>query len=95
MIDRTTQAISEAGELLDLAEVEADESAARDIDAEAQRLEGEVRKLEFKRMFSGEMDSHSAFLDIQAGAGGYGSPGLGPDAAAHVSALGSRAWIFL
>ena len=26
--------------------------------------------LEFKRMFRGEMDSHNAFLDIQAGAGG-------------------------
>jgi len=26
--------------------------------------------LEFKRMFSGEMDSNSAFLDIQAGSGG-------------------------
>ena len=35
-----------------------------------QRLEADVRKLEFKRMFNGEMDSHSAFLDIQAGAGG-------------------------
>ncbi len=69
-IDRTTAAITEAGELLELAEVEADESAARDIDAEAQRLEADVRKLEFKRMFNGEMDSHSAFLDIQAGAGG-------------------------
>ena len=69
-IDRTTTGIAEAGELLDLAEVDADESAARDIDAEAQRLEAEVRKLEFKRMFGGEMDSHSAFLDIQAGAGG-------------------------
>ncbi len=69
-IDRTTSGITEAGELLDLAEVEADESAARDIDAEAQRLEAEVRQLEFKRMFGGEMDSHSAFLDIQAGAGG-------------------------
>ena len=27
-------------------------------------------KLEFQRMFPGKMDSHSAFLDIQAGAGG-------------------------
>ena len=70
IIDRTTSGITEAGELLYLAEVEADESAARDIDAEAQHLEAEVRKLEFKRMFNGEMDSHSAFLDIQAGAGG-------------------------
>jgi peptide chain release factor 2 len=29
-----------------------------------------VRRLEFKRMFRGEMDAHNAFLDIQAGAGG-------------------------
>jgi len=29
-----------------------------------------VKNLEFRRMFPGEMDSHSAFLDIQAGAGG-------------------------
>ena len=29
-----------------------------------------MRKLELKRMFNGEMDPHSAFLDIQAGAGG-------------------------
>jgi peptide chain release factor 2 len=70
IIDRTTQGIAEAGELLDLAEAEADEPAARDIETEAQRLESDVRKLEFKRMFSGEMDAHSAFLDIQAGAGG-------------------------
>jgi peptide chain release factor 2 len=53
VIDRTTRGIAEAGELLDLAEAESDESAASDIDGEAQRLEGEVRKLEFKRMFNG------------------------------------------
>jgi len=29
-----------------------------------------VRKLEFKRMFRGEMDSNNAYIDIQAGAGG-------------------------
>ncbi len=29
-----------------------------------------MRRLEFKRMFRGEMDSHNAYLDIQAGAGG-------------------------
>ena len=69
-IDRTTRGIAEAAELLELAEAEGDEGAARDIDRDAQRLEGEVRHLELKRMFRGEMDSHSAFLDIQAGAGG-------------------------
>ncbi|HEY6456794.1 MAG TPA: PCRF domain-containing protein, partial [Steroidobacteraceae bacterium] len=70
VIDRTTRGLAEAGELLDLAEAEGDESAARDIEGETQRLEGQVRQLEFKRMFNGKMDSHSAFLDIQAGAGG-------------------------
>jgi len=69
-IDRTTKGIADAAELLELAEGEGDEAAARDIESDAQRLEGEVRRLELKRMFGGKMDSHNAFLDIQAGAGG-------------------------
>ena len=69
-IDRATKGIGEAAELLALAEAEGDEPAARDIERDAQRLEAEVRHLELKRMFRGEMDSHNAFLDIQAGAGG-------------------------
>ncbi len=69
-IDRTTKGIADAVELLALAEGEDDEAAARDIEADAQRLEADVRHLELKRMFHGEMDSHNAFLDIQAGAGG-------------------------
>ena len=69
-IDRTSKGIEDAAELLELAESEGDEAAARDIEGDAGRLEGMVRHLELKRMFRGEMDSHSAFLDIQAGAGG-------------------------
>ena len=53
-----------------MAESENDESTARDIERDAGQLEAGVRRLEFKRMFRGEMDAHSAFLDIQAGAGG-------------------------
>src|SRR5690606_34839844 len=64
--DRTSHAISDAGELLELAEAECDESAARDIENECSALEAEVRKLEFKRMFRGEMDSSNAYVDIQA-----------------------------
>ena len=33
-------------------------------------MESKLGVLEFKRMFSGEMDSNSAFLDIQSGSGG-------------------------
>jgi peptide chain release factor 2 len=69
-MDKATGAITSAVELLDLAESENDEGMANEIERDAGKLETDVRKLEFKRMFRGEMDSHSAFLDIQAGAGG-------------------------
>ena len=69
-IDRASKGVADATELLELAESENDEAAARDIESEAVPLEADVRRLELKRMFNKEMDSHSAFLDIQAGAGG-------------------------
>jgi peptide chain release factor 2 len=69
-IDRASKGIADAAELLELAESENDEAAARDIESDAVPLEADVRRLELKRMFNNEMDSHSAFLDIQAGAGG-------------------------
>jgi peptide chain release factor 2 len=69
-MDRASGGVHDALELLTLAESENDEAAARDIERDAGTLETVVRGLEFKRMFRGEMDQHSAFLDIQAGAGG-------------------------
>jgi peptide chain release factor 2 len=69
-LDRTSTAVSDAAELLELAESENDESTALEIERDATALEAGVRQLEFKRMFRGEMDAHNAFLDIQAGAGG-------------------------
>jgi len=45
-------------------------SAAQGIEADVSRSAQEVERLEFQRMFPGKMDSHNAFLDIQAGAGG-------------------------
>jgi peptide chain release factor 2 len=69
-IDRTSKGVADAAELLELAESENDDSAAASIETDAQQFEEDVRRLELKRMFNKEMDSHSAFLDIQAGAGG-------------------------
>jgi peptide chain release factor 2 len=69
-IDRMTTSLAEAAELLDMAESEGDDEVARTVDHDLTRIDGELKKLEFKRMFPGEMDSHNAFLDIQAGAGG-------------------------
>jgi peptide chain release factor 2 len=69
-MDKATGGVGSAIELLELAEAENDEAMAREIERDAGKLESDVRRLEFKRMFRGEMDSHNAFVDIQAGAGG-------------------------
>jgi peptide chain release factor 2 len=65
-----TNGLKDAGDLLTLAVDENDESTARAVEGDIAIIEREVKKLEFQRMFPGEMDSHNAFLDIQAGAGG-------------------------
>ena len=49
---------------------EGDEGAVSDVEAELQALEESLAQLEFRRMFSGEMDMNNAYLDIQAGSGG-------------------------
>ena len=56
--------------MLDLVEMEDDQDTANAIVADVERYARGVEQLEFTRMFSGKMDSHSAFVDIQAGAGG-------------------------
>jgi peptide chain release factor 2 len=69
-LDRIAAGLKDIAELLELVEAENDESGFRDLEADALRVEQAVKELEFQRMFPGEMDSHNAFLDIQAGAGG-------------------------
>ncbi|HSM11160.1 MAG TPA: peptide chain release factor 2 [Lysobacter sp.] len=65
-----TEGLVGAGELLELAEMEDDESTAQAVAEDVERYAKDVDKLEFQRMFSGELDSAAAFVDIQAGAGG-------------------------
>ena len=65
-----TDGLNGANELLELAEMEADEDTALAVVADVDRFEKDVAALEFQRMFSGKMDGASAFVDIQAGAGG-------------------------
>jgi peptide chain release factor 2 len=56
--------------LLDLAQEEDDEGTVGEIVADLDKFESVVADLEFRRMFSGEMDANNAFVDIQSGAGG-------------------------
>ena len=69
-LDRLGKGLAEAGELLELAEMEGDEGTAAAVERDLAGLEKELERLEFRRMFPGEMDARNAFLDIQSGAGG-------------------------
>ena len=62
--------LNDADELLELARAEDDASMAEAIAADLKTVDGEIGELEFRRMFSGEMDANNAFLEIQSGAGG-------------------------
>ena len=53
-----------------MAAEENDEGAVNEVVSDVDALEKIIDGLEFRRMFSGEMDTNSAYLDIQSGAGG-------------------------
>lgn len=69
-IDDLTSGLGDAQELFDMGVSENDESMLGDVDSELQDLKQALEKLEFRRMFSGEMDASNAYLDIQSGSGG-------------------------
>ena len=60
----------DAKELLEMAEGENDEETVNGIVNDLNGIEASIASFEFKRMFSGEMDQNSAYLDIQSGSGG-------------------------
>ena len=62
--------LDDAGDLLDMAVEDGDDDTLGVIEDDLTDYEEKVSTLEFQRMFSGEMDANSAFLDIQSGSGG-------------------------
>ena len=70
VMEKLYNGIGEIEELLTLAQEECDQelfiAATNDLD----QLQAQLEVLEFRRMFSGAMDSTNAYLDIQAGSGG-------------------------
>jgi peptide chain release factor 2 len=69
-LDGITHGLDDAGELLELSADEGDDASIESVARDVKLLGSRIGKLEFQRMFSGEMDSSNAFVDIQAGAGG-------------------------
>jgi len=69
-IDELESGLGDALDLLEMAVEEDDAATVDELVADLDRLEGILAKLEFRRMFSGEMDAGNAYIDIQAGSGG-------------------------
>jgi len=53
-----------------MAKEEEDEETVEAVKEDLAAFESQLAELEFRRMFSGEMDANNAYLDIQSGSGG-------------------------
>ena len=70
-IDSLESSLTESLEFLKLAEEEDnDEETIAAVLDDLETSEEKLSKLEFRRMFSGDMDANNAFVDIQSGSGG-------------------------
>ena len=69
-LGRLTQEIEDNTELFEMSRADSDEAGLITIEEDTQRIQTEIEKLEFRRMFNNPADPLNAFLDIQAGAGG-------------------------
>lgn len=69
-MDTLSGGLRDASELLEMAIAENDADTVAELVSDLAKYESSVSDLEFRRMFSGEMDINNAFVDIQSGAGG-------------------------
>ncbi len=69
-LERVAQSLTDNTEMLEMAIEEQDEEVLEMVVAEIDSIETEVGKLEFQRMFRGEVDANPCYLEIQAGSGG-------------------------
>jgi peptide chain release factor 2 len=69
-LTRVDTGLAELGELAELAADEDDPDTLAAVAADLDKLDQDLAALEFRRMFSGEMDAANAFVEIQAGSGG-------------------------
>ena len=69
-LEQIGQGLSDYQELFELAKLEEDDDTLVSVETDVADLEKQVAALEFRRMFSGQMDAANCFVDIQSGSGG-------------------------
>lgn len=68
--DNAQKAISDAEEIIELAEDENDESLLEELEKELNNSEDEIEKIRLQTLFKGKYDGLNAILTLHAGAGG-------------------------
>jgi len=69
-LDQLGSGLIDAAEMLQLSIDEKDEEVLASVVDDLDIMESDVDRLEFERMFAGEMDVNPCYVDIQAGSGG-------------------------
>lgn len=62
--------IKDSQELFEMAREEADDDTLLSVDADTLAIEKQIAEMEFRRMFSGELDGANCFIEFQSGSGG-------------------------
>ena len=69
-LESVESGISDGQELFEMAREENDDDTLLGIDSDSQALEKRIEAMEFRRMFSGELDASNCFIEFQSGSGG-------------------------
>ncbi len=70
VLDTVSVGLNDAVTLFDMALEDRDAETIQALTHDLDKIEHDIAHLEFKRMFSGEMDACNAYLDVQSGSGG-------------------------
>ncbi len=62
--------LKDSQELFEMAREENDDDTLLSVDADTLVIEQQIADMEFKRMFSGELDAANCFIEFQSGSGG-------------------------
>ena len=62
--------IKDSQELFEMAREENDDETLQSVEADSLKIETQIADMEFKRMFSGELDGANCFIEFQSGSGG-------------------------
>lgn len=62
--------LNDSRELFEMAREENDDDTLLSVDEDTQAVEKQVAEMEFRRMFSGELDANNCFIEFQSGSGG-------------------------